>query len=156
MCLELGNSSGKRKRKKALVDGRQIMKTMFLTCAVIIALTSRVKADVEITMRPGSQCWSYQGQETRYSGSFLGGQDLTIALVQQFETDMGSMRAIASNGDQVWVNGPSGYLKRGSNEPNDKERIITTGRPGRYVFNLYEHGARAENPVYVRICASKQ
>jgi hypothetical protein len=132
------------------------MKIVLVTCVVTIALTCGASADVGIKMSNGSQCWSYQGLDTRYYGVFSGGQDITVAVVQQFENDSGNIRAVASNGDQVWVNGPDGYLKQGSYEPNDKERIITTDRPGRYIFNLYEHGARADYPVYVRICAAKK
>jgi hypothetical protein len=123
--------------------------------SAILLLTSEARADVEIRMQPGSQCWSYQGRDTRYYGTFSGGQDITVAVVEQFERDIGGMKTVASNEDRVWVNGPAGYFKQGGPESNDKERFISTEKSGRYIFNLYEHGTGAEFPVYVRICAAK-
>jgi hypothetical protein len=130
------------------------MKRLVAISAILI-LSSEAMADVEIRMQPGSQCWSYQGRDTSYYGNFSGGQDITVAVVEQFERDIGGMKAVASNEDRVWVNGPAGYFK-GGGEPNDKDRFIVTEKTGRYIFNLYEHGIGAEYPVYVRICAAKK
>lgn len=125
---------------------------LILGIASILALTE-ARADVQIRMLPGSQCWSYEGRDTRFYGNFAGGQDITIAVVEQFERDVGGMKAVASNERRVWVNGPSGYFKASSED--EKDRYIVTGKPGRYIFNLYEHGTGAQYPVYVRLCAAK-
>jgi hypothetical protein len=127
-----------------------------LIIVVFLGFCSRAHADVEIRMQPGSQCWSYQGRDTRYYGNFSGGQDITVAVVEQFERDIGGMKAVASNEDRVWVNGPAGYFKQGGGEQSDKDLSIVTEKPGRYIFNLYEHRTGAEYPVYVRICAAKK
>ena len=47
------------------------MKKLLITVAAMIALFSRAHADVQISMQPGSQCWSYLGKDTRFYGSFL-------------------------------------------------------------------------------------
>lgn len=132
------------------------MKKLLLIVAAMITLTSGASADVQIVMQPGSQCWSYQGRDTRFYGSFAGGQALTVAVVEQQSTDNAGMQAIAYNGEQVWVNGPDGYFRDGRRDPNPSEPFIYTDKPGRYFFNLYEHGTGAEYPVFVKICAMKK
>jgi hypothetical protein len=42
------------------------------------ALISAANADVQIRMKPGEQCWSYRGRDTRFFGDFAGEQSLTI------------------------------------------------------------------------------
>ncbi|WP_143199062.1 hypothetical protein [Bradyrhizobium sp. NAS80.1] len=130
------------------------MKKLLITLASTIALSSG--ADVQISMPPGSQCWSYQGRDTRFYGNFLGGQALTVAVVEQQSTEHAGMKAIAYNGEQVWVNGPNGYFRDGNRESNPNDPFIHTDKPGRYIFNLYEHGTGTEFPVFVKICAMRK
>jgi hypothetical protein len=130
------------------------MKKLLSTLVATNAILSPAYADVQIIMQPGSQCWSYQGRDTRYFGNFSGDQNITIAVVEQFERDVGGMKAVASNEQRVWVNGPAGFLKAASDD--EKDRYIVTEKPGRYIFNLYEHGTGSEYPVYVRLCAAKK
>ncbi|WP_315786299.1 hypothetical protein [Bradyrhizobium sp. SZCCHNPS1003] len=122
--------------------------------AVLVGFLSAAKADVQINMQPGSQCWSYQGLDTRFYGNFAGGQALTVGIVEQQLNEKGGMEAVVYSGAQVWVNGPDGFLKDGYREADD--RIIYTDKPGRYIFNLYEHGTGAAYPVFVKICASRK
>jgi hypothetical protein len=131
------------------------MKKLLIASATMIALASGARADVQISMQPGSQCWSYQGRDTRFYGSFSGGQALTVAVVEQ-QTENDGMRALASNGESVWVNGPDGYFKDGYRDAKADDPFIYTDKPGRYTFNLYEHGTGAEYPVFVTICAMKR
>jgi hypothetical protein len=65
-----------------------------IAISAILLLSSEAMADVEIRMQPGSQCWSYQGRDTRYYGNFSGGQDITVAVVEQFERDIGGMKTV--------------------------------------------------------------
>jgi len=131
------------------------MKKLLITSAVMIALSSGAHADVQISMQPGSQCWSYQGLDTFFFGSFSSGQALTIAVVEEQANEKGGMEAVAYDAEKIWVNGPDHYYKDGNREdPND--RVIFTEKPGRYIFNLYEHGTGAGAPVSVKICAMKK
>jgi hypothetical protein len=130
------------------------MKRLLSTVAVTLTLFSAAHADVEIRMRPGSQCWSYQGLDSRYSGSFSSGQAVTVAVVEENSTGNGGREAITYDASKIWVNGP-GLYKDGNREgPND--RVIITEKPSRYVFNLYEHGTGAAGSVFVKICAAKK
>jgi hypothetical protein len=135
---------------------KMMMKKLLLTVAAMIALPSGAIADVQISMQPGSQCWSYQGMDTRFYGSFAGGQALTVAVVEQQSNEKGGMEAVAYSAEQVWVNGLDGYFKGGYNEDNSNNRVIYTEKPGQYMFNLYEHGTGAPFPVFVKICAMKK
>jgi hypothetical protein len=132
------------------------MKSLLIIVAAMIALSSGANADVQISMQPGSQCWSYQGRDTRFYGSFSGGQALTVAVVEQLSIENGGMKAVAYNGEQVWVNGPDGYYMVGGRDSNPDDPFIYTDKPGRYIFNLYEHGTGTEYPVFVKICAMKK
>jgi hypothetical protein len=133
------------------------MKKLLLTCFASVALFSNADADVQIKMMPGDQCWSYQGRDTRFYGIFSGGQGLTIAVVQQYSTDGGGMKTTAYNGEGVWVNGPSGFYKDGHRDPaKDDDPLLYTEKQGRYIFNLNEHGAGSEYPVFFKICATKR
>jgi hypothetical protein len=132
------------------------MKRLFLAGIASILLLSGANADVQIKMKPGAQCWSYQGHDTRFYGDFAGGQALTVAVVEQNSDDHGGMTTTAYNGDRVWVNGPDGYYKDGNRDPEPNDPIITTEKAGRYVFNLEEHGTGFEYPLFFQICASKK
>jgi hypothetical protein len=138
-------------------DTGKTMKMLFLICFSSIALFSSAYADVQIKMMPGEQCWSYQGRDSRFSGIFSGGQGLTIAFVEQYSTDDGGMKTVSYNGERVWVNGPDGYYKDGHRDPApDDDPFIYTGKQGRYIFNLYEHGTGTQYPVFFKICATKK
>ncbi|WP_257165670.1 hypothetical protein [Bradyrhizobium sp. SRS-191] len=130
------------------------MTSLLSTIVLVIACPGVSSADVQINMQAGSQCWSYQGLDTRFYGNFAGGQALTVAVVEQQLNEKGGMEAVAHNGEQVWVNGPDGFLKSGYRE--ERDRIVYTDKPGRYIFNLYEHGTGGAYPVFVKICASKK
>jgi|tagenome__1003787_1003787.scaffolds.fasta_scaffold20947338_1 hypothetical protein len=128
---------------------------LLATVAALAGLTTVANADVQINMRPGSQCWSYQGLDTRFFGSFAGGQALTVAVVEEQSNEKGGAEVVAYSAEKIWVNGPDGFYKSGNREePND--RVIFTEKPGRYILNLYEHGTGAGSPVFVKICAMKK
>ncbi len=80
------------------------MKKLLLAGIASLALGSGANADVQIKMKPGAQCWSYQGYNTRFYGDFAGGQALTVAFVFQVMNDHGRITTTAYNGDRVWVN----------------------------------------------------
>jgi hypothetical protein len=104
------------------------MKKLLITSAVMIALSSGAHADVQISMQPGSECWSYQGLDTRFFGSFSSGQALTIAVVEEQANEKGGMEAVAYDAEKIWVNGPDHYYRDGNREdPND--RVIFTESP---------------------------
>lgn len=130
------------------------MTKFLLALAVAIAMSSEVRADVEIRMQAGSQCWSYQGLDSRYFGNFSAGQAVTVAVVEENPTGNGGREAVAYDASKIWVNGPGLYKDGNREEPND--RVIFTEKPGRYIFNLYEHGTGAAGPVFVKICATKR
>lgn len=136
--------------------GNEIMKKLLLTVSASLALLSGANADVPINMKPGAQCWSYQGRDTRFYGDFAGGQALTIAVVVQNSDDRGGITTTAYNGQRVWVNGPGGYYKDGNRDPDPNGPIIYTEKAGRYEFNLEEHGTGFEYPVFFQICAMKK
>jgi hypothetical protein len=128
------------------------------------ALISAANADVQIRMKPGEQCWSYRGRDTRFFGDFAGEQSLTIAFVIQDANDRGGITTSAYNGDAVWVNGPDGYYHDGNeavwaDDPeqdypmSNPKASISTEKPGRYIFNLAEHGSGSNLPVFFQICA---
>jgi hypothetical protein len=53
------------------------------------------------------------------------------------------------------VNGPNDYYLVGNRDPNPNDPFIHTERPGRYTFNMYEHGSGSDLPVFFQICAMK-
>ena len=59
------------------------MKKLLIIVAALIGLTMVANADIQITMRPGSQRWSYEGLDTRFFVSFSGGQALTIEVMEE-------------------------------------------------------------------------
>jgi hypothetical protein len=52
------------------------MKKLVLTGVASLALISGANADVQIRMKPGDQCWSYRGYDTRFYGDFAGDQSI--------------------------------------------------------------------------------
>jgi hypothetical protein len=132
------------------------MKKFLLAGIASLALVSAADADVQIKMKPGAQCWSYQGYDTRFYGDFAGGQALTLAFVFQEKNDHGGIKASAYNGDRVWVNGPGGFYLDGNREPAPDDPFINTEKSGRYIFNLYEHGNGTTLPVFFQICAMRK
>jgi hypothetical protein len=140
------------------------MKKFLLTGVASLALISSANADVQIRMKPKDQCWSYRGHDNRFYGDFAGGQSLSIGFVVQQANDHGGITTHAYNGDAVWVNGPAGYGQTGkeavwANDPeldhpmSNPNASISTEKPGHHIFNLMEHGAGSNLPVFFEICA---
>jgi hypothetical protein len=142
------------------------MKKLSLAVMVTLAFVSAAHAEVQIKMKAGAQCWAYQGHDTRFYGDFTGGQFLTVTFVLQQATDDGGITTRAYNSDAVWVNGPAGYGQAGkdavwANDPaqapkSDPNAFISTEGPGRYTFNLMEHGSGSDLPVFFQLCAMKK
>jgi hypothetical protein len=136
------------------VGSVNVLKELFATVAVLVGLTTVANADVKIAMRPGSQCWTYHGLDSRYFGDFAADQAITIAVIEEQVNENGGAEVIAYSGERIFVNGPNYFRNGNSEEPND--RIILTEKPGEYIFNLYEHGTGSRFPVFVKICARKK
>ncbi len=79
---------------------------------------------------------------------------LTIAVVEEQTNEKGGTEVVAYDAAKIWVTGPNFYKDGNREEPND--RVIFTQKPGRYTFDLYEHGTGAGAPVFVKICAMKK
>jgi hypothetical protein len=147
---------------------RILFNRLLLTSLASLTLICGAKADVKIRTKPGDQCWSYLGYDTRFYGNFAGGQSLTIAFVIQRADDHGGITTHAYNGDAVWVNGPNEFYKDGNeavwadhpehtqDARSDPNASISTGKPGRYTFNLMEHGGGSNLPVFFQICARRK
>ena len=129
------------------------MTKLLLTGVASLALVTGANADVQIRMKPRDQCWSYRGHDTRFYGDFAGDQSLSIAFVIQHANDHGGIITSAGNVDEVWVNGPADYYLDGHRDPKADDPLIHTGKQGRYIFNLYEHGTGSNLPVFFEICA---
>ena len=139
------------------------MKKLLLALIASLALVSAADADVQIKMKPGDQCWSYPGYDTRFYGDFAADKFLTIAFVIQHANDHGGTTTHAYNGDAAWVNGPVGYSRDGieairADDPeqalrSDPNASVSTEKPGRYIFNLMEHGSGSSLPIFFQICA---
>ena len=71
------------------------MKQSLFAGIVGLALLSGASADVQIRMKPGTECWSYQGYDTRFFGDFSGDQSLTIAVVLQRVNERGGIATTA-------------------------------------------------------------
>ena len=88
------------------------MKKLLLAGIASLALVSAADADVQIKMKPGAQCWSYE-IDTRFYGDFAGGQALTVAFVFQERNDHGGITTTAYNGDRVSVKSSMNFIWMG-------------------------------------------
>ncbi|MBR0733803.1 hypothetical protein JQ636_35545 [Bradyrhizobium japonicum] len=124
-----------------------------IATAILALLSSAAYADVQIKMAPGSQCWIYQGTDTRYKGAFSAGQAITIAIVDTQIID-GQAKVIVTDGRDVWFNGPDLSLD-GNRETNDP--VIVIKKSGEHQIDLWEHktGLGYGQPLFVKLCATK-
>jgi len=124
------------------------MKKLLLAVIASLALVSAADADVQIKMKPGDQCWSYRGYDTRFYGDFAGDQFLTIAFVMQHANDHGGITTHAYNGDAVWVNGPAGYSRDGIEAvwADDPEQALTLQLQFRFEMGAACFGLVSSSP----------
>jgi hypothetical protein len=128
------------------------MKKLLLAGIASLALVSAADADVQIKMKPGAQCWSYQGYDTRFYGDFAGGQALTVAFVFQEINDHGGITTTAYNGDRVWVNGPDEFYLDGNREPAPTDPFMKWHNSSNLLPNLcFEEGLKCQPARWLRL-----
>ena len=104
------------------------MKRLLVIASTIV--TTAAHADVQITMRAGSQCWSHQGTDSRFFGNFSAGQ--AIATRKSFPISVFdlSWRAHKGSAKAESFGEATGLPQAFSTRDLGNLRSISTSRPG--------------------------